>query len=132
MNEQRTSVIELDDEIVNDEGDTVIVTHTQQGRHGILAAGRFLEGGGHWQSFLVPELPEIERTSCGGGWASRGHIVLATGQRIGRLSIWSHDYPRGATLNDYEVLWLATRGAIAFEPMQSKPLPVGENVARME
>ncbi len=137
MNEPERGVVEVGDTIQNCHELLLSVGCVQKGSFGVLLYGRFVETGNNWQGFMPSELPPQEYTPNWHGWASRGFLVLQGGMKVGSVSHWAKRINGGrafegmATLATCEALWLKTLDEWQPEAMQSKPLPVGENVTRM-
>ncbi len=91
------------------------------------------EGGaedGSWRYYPY-ELPADESfDGCDRwlNWPHRGTNTLPSGVEVGFVSLTRRDPD---TLAAHEAHWVKTRDECQPEEMQSKPLPVGENVTRM-
>lgn len=131
-------VVEVGDHHWNSLGHKATVVSTENGTHGILICVRFdVPPFNLAWSFLIPELPAIDRIYGWYGWSSRGHILLPDGGKIGNVDFARGD-KRTGIIEEYDAKWERTLaewrqdGHSDWSTMQSRPLPVAENVQRME
>ena len=117
---QVREMIEVGDEITNNNGETIIVTKLERGKHGILWRGNIVDTGYTGWSFLIPELPPIEELYYWYGWASRAYMVLASGQRVGDVAFWRED-PRPDTIEEYDAEWERTIETMREEEHETHP-----------
>ncbi len=122
MTEERTSIIDVGDEMQNDVKDAGVIIRLERGRHGLLFIAESPAGYGQIQGFLPYELPPTqERIKPWHGWSARAHITLANGAKLAVVCF------RGgvgnSTLADYEAEWNRTIKAMKAEEgvMQSRP-----------
>ncbi len=134
MNEPERSVVEVGGIIVVDTGDKLRITQVDIGKYGILwhALKEPEDDGEVYSAYAPPELPAPDaRVEDWYGWAMYGSTALPSGALIGDVCLWNSD--DRDTVEEYDAEWERTIKAMkgSPEPMQSKPLPVGENVTRM-
>ncbi len=122
MTEERTSIIEVGDRLVNDIGETSTVTGVQIGKYGLLVDEDFQHGRG--RVYFPYELPPLDALfiSDWHSWASRGTTTLPNGKRIGDVSRY-RDEAFDVAVDDYDRQWERTIEAIEAEEgvMQSRP-----------
>ena len=123
MTEQRTSVIEVGDEVVVDDEYPFIVTKVSVGKYGLLVCGGFTNGfhgdyTGYWPYELSPS--EIQQPWY--GWSHRGTEKLPSGLRCSTVGLLFAD-PR-ETIEEYDAEWERTIEAMRSEEMQSRPTDI--------
>jgi hypothetical protein len=132
MNEPERPLVEPGDHMTTAQGHDIRVDGIATGIHGLFWWGfspTFIVPDRCW-GFLPYELPpigkEIKNDWC--GWAVRDTMTLPSGMKVGHLGVYRSDTEHW-TIEEYDAKWVLTKWQP--EPKQSKPLPVGENVARM-
>lgn len=129
MNEPERGLIEVGDEISSAAGPVKLHTVTR-GKHGILVMGH-CEGWGEAKAYMPYELPPIEdQVDNWCGWDARFDTTLPSGKVVGMV-IFPYPDSRARSIEEYDAEWAKTLKKRQPEPMQSKPLPVGENVMRV-
>ena len=124
--EERTSLVEVGDEIRNFRGKRIVVTSFERGSHGLLVYGEF--DSGEWFAEYQPyELPPDEPERPFYNWASRETTTLASGVRVGCLAWIGSDGK--LTLKDCEARWVKTQELMEAEEgvMQSRPTEIRLN-----
>ena len=125
MTEERTSIIEVGDELVNDIGEASTVTGVQVGEYGLLVDEEFENGRG--RVYFPYELPPLDALfiSDWHSWASRGTTMLPNGNRIGDVARYRHE-AFDTTVGDYDRQWERTMKA-EEGVMQSRPTDIRLN-----
>ena len=125
--------VEVGSEIDNGDGAKQLINRVEVGRYGLMAHS----GDDEYWRYYPYELPADESFNRGHPWLNwphRGTNRLASGVGVGFVSLERSDPD---TLAAHEAHWVKTLDLVKTldkgqpEPMQSKPLPVAENVARM-
>ena len=128
MTEERTSIIEVGDEIEDSAGVKQPVTSVERGKYGLLVRA---SDKGSWRYYPY-ELPPDESFNNKGAnkpwlnWKHRGVNVLPTGMILGFVTMTRED-PR--TLEYHEAQWVKTIAAQRAEEgvMQSRPTDIRLN-----
>ena len=132
-------IIEVGDSIEGSVGSRGIVDAIEMGDHGVLLRGTFTHQAPDqepWPTFhaYVPnELPPSKRLEPWYGFAQRGTLTINGKATVGYVTFDDLWFVQGLPYCEAE--WQRTLETIAEEepePMQSKPLPVAGNVARMD
>ncbi len=129
MTEERTSLIEVEDELVNDIDERMVVESLDVGRYGVFMAARFVQSGNDAWGFLPYELVPPERPAFAWhGWACYTFIILPNGTRIGLVDFMRAD-PRCADPEAHNAEWQRTIEAREAEGgvMQSRPTEIRLN-----
>ncbi len=129
MTEERTSIIEVGDEVVNDIDERMVVESLDVGRYGVFMAARFVKTGNDGCGFLPYELVPPERpVYAWHGWACYTFIILPNGTRIGLVDFFRAD-PRSADPEAHNAEWQKTIGTTKAEEgvMQSRPTEIRLN-----
>ncbi len=121
MTEQRTSVIEVGDEICNHQGLRVTITDVQTGECGLLVVGTFEGGDQSYESFWPYEFHPAEESHLFHNWRHRAKMQLPNGIWVGAVST-SRRQEWDLARCDAE--WRLTRDAMRSEEMQSRPTEI--------
>ncbi len=129
--EQR-GVVEVGDELITTDGQTVIIERVERGSHGLLLCGKVPALDDLWVRVFLPDelAPVSEIIWHWQGWLARQTVVLVNGVSVGGVCQGREASPM--TIQSCDAEWQRTLDEWQPEAMQSKPLPVGENVARMD
>lgn len=126
--EERASIIEVGDEILNSIEDVIAVTQVDKGNHGLVVRGVF-DDGDSYAAFWPYELPPLGDDILGWhGWANRCTITLANGRKVGELGVYAR-VGEPDTVEEYDAKWLETQPAMKAEEgaMQSRPTDIRLN-----
>ena len=128
MTEERTSIIEVGDEVDVLQGSRMVFTEVTVGRHGVfIRASENGDTGPHY-ALLPYELPPVDTVLWDWyGWAARGTFTLPGGARGGYLCFYVRDKRLGPVEHDAE--WERTIEATKAEEgvMQSRPTDIRLN-----
>ncbi len=122
--EERTSVVEVGEKIINEDGKPIVVKSIEVGRYGLLVKGALVLSGLDTFVLYPYELAAVDNLiTRWHGWGVRGNHTLPCGADIGFVAFFRYD-PRPRMMDEYDKEWerTPTEGV-----MQSRPTPIRLN-----
>ena len=120
---ERTSVIEVGDELANGEGWHGVVHSVTKTRYGLLVGGWLTNKGRKFEAFFPLELPPSERIWGWHNWPTRGTATFPDRQPLGFVAL-AFCEPYFYPAEEYDAEWERTIEAMRSEEMQSRPTDI--------
>ncbi len=132
--EERTSIIEVGDEILSDAEYRLRVDSVELGQYGLKYSGDFVDYPGQRGWGFVPyELPPVDEDIIDWyGWARRSYIILPNGRKVGSVTLLRNHDDSEHTTEEHNAEWqctIETIKAMKAEEgvMQSRPTDIRLN-----